>query len=267
MPPVPTCLTNGDSGDVIVFLHGIGGNAEYWEPQLSFFGESFQAVAWNMPGYGTSPPLTEMTFPALAQALDRMLDTYQTEQVHLVGHSMGGMVAQEYMLRQAKRVSSLTLYASSSAFGKSEGDWQQNFIRQRLKPLDDGGSMEAVASQLVHSLFGENPAPDLVEKATDSMVQCPPEVYRAAVKCLVGFDRRTELSRIRTPTFLVTGDQDTLAPPKMMEKMAAKITDSRFQSLKGAGHLASLEQAEKFNELLLEFINRHADTPVTDRNL
>ena len=51
MKPVPSCLTNGRSGDVIVFLHGIGGNAAYWKPQLSFFGQWFQAVAWNMPGY------------------------------------------------------------------------------------------------------------------------------------------------------------------------------------------------------------------------
>ena len=70
---------------------------------------------------------------------------------------------------------------------------------------------------------------------------------------MVSFDRRTELTRIQTPTLLLTGDQDNLAPPSMMGKMAGKITDSRFQCLAGAGHLASLEQTEKFNEVVLEF--------------
>ena len=89
MKPVPSCLTNGRSGDVIVFLHGIGGNAAYWKPQLSFFGQWFQAVAWNMPGYGTSAALPEMTFPALAESLERLLGTLPAERFHLVGHSMG----------------------------------------------------------------------------------------------------------------------------------------------------------------------------------
>jgi len=267
MTAVPTYLRNGRSGDVIVFLHGIGGNAEYWQPQLSFFGKHFQAVAWNMPGYGDSPPLSEMNFPDLAASLASLLDTFSAEKIHLVGHSLGGMVAQEFLLQQAKRVSSLTLYASSSAFGKADGEWQQNFIRQRLKPLDEGGGMEAVASRMVDSLFGENPAPHLVEKATESITQCPPEVYRAALKCLLGFDRREALSLIQTPTLLICGDQDSLAPPKMMQKMAAKIVDSHFKCLTGAGHLASLEQTEKFNELLFEFIKRHADNPITDRTL
>ena len=124
MTAVPTCLTNGCSGDVIVFFHGIGGNAEYWEPQLSFFGKSFQAVAWNMPGYGTYPHPLEMSFPSLAASLDQLLDTFPAEKFHLVGHSMGGMLAQEFMVLQKKRVSSLTLYASSSAFGKVDGGWQ-----------------------------------------------------------------------------------------------------------------------------------------------
>ena len=108
MTAVPTYLRNGRSGDVIVFLHGIGGNAEYWQPQLSFFGKHFQAVAWNMPGYGGSPPLSEMNFPDLAASLASLLDTFSAEKFHLVGHSMGGMVAQEFLLQQSQRVSSLT---------------------------------------------------------------------------------------------------------------------------------------------------------------
>ena len=127
--------------------------------------------------------------------------------------------------------------------------------------------MEAVASQMVQGLFGVNPDPALVEAASSSIESCPPESYRAAVQCLVSFDRRTELTRIQTPTLLLRGDQDNLAPPSMIGKMAGKITDSLFQCLVGAGHLASLEQTEKFNEVVLEFISRHSRTPVTDQNL
>ena len=112
------------------------------------------------------------------------------------------MVAQEYIVQQANRIRTLTLFATSSAFGKPDGEWQRNFIRQRLKPLDDGGNMEAVASQMVHGLFGVNPDPALVEEASSSIASCPLESYRAAVQYMVSFDRRTELTRIQTPTLL-----------------------------------------------------------------
>jgi pimeloyl-ACP methyl ester carboxylesterase len=218
MTAVPTCEINGHSGDVIVFLHGIGGNAAYWQPLSSFLGQWFQAMAWNMPGYGTSTALTEMTFHALATALDHLLDAYKVEQFHLVGHSMGGMVAQEFMVYQENRVRSLTLFATSPSFGKPDRVWQQNFIRQRLKLLDEGGNIEEIASQIVPELLGVNTDSAVREMATTSIVQCPPEVYRTAVRCLVTFERRAELSHLQTPTLLVTGDQDTLAPPSLMEK-------------------------------------------------
>ena len=104
--------------------------------------------------------------------------------------------------------------------------------------------MEAVASQMVQGLFGVNPDPALVEAASSSIASCPPESYRAAVQCMVSFDRRTELTRIQTPTLLLTGDQDNLAPPSMMKKMAGKITDSRFQCLAGAGHFPKDRNSE-----------------------
>ena len=264
MTLVPTYETNGNSGDFIVFLHGIGGNSGFWESQLSFFGHWFQTIAWNMPGYGTSDAVPKLTFPILVEALERLLDFCQLEKFHLVGHSMGGMVAQEYLVKNQDRVISLTLFATSAAFGKNDSEWQQNFIRKRLKPLEEGG-MEAVATQIIPELLSVNVDPKIREKAKKILTNCKPETYRSALQCLVTFDRRSELSEINTPTLLVTGEQDTQAPPIMMERMADKIANSRFYCLKGAGHLASLEQPETFNNVVLEFISKHTSLPFTKK--
>src|SRR5947209_11051646 len=96
---VPTYLQRGTGEEALVLLHGIGGRAEVWEPQLAEFSAKRTVIAWNMPGYGGSTPLSQMTFPALADALAVLLDSLAPRRIHLVGHSMGGMVAQEFLRR------------------------------------------------------------------------------------------------------------------------------------------------------------------------
>ncbi|MGI9420349.1 MAG: alpha/beta fold hydrolase, partial [Geminicoccaceae bacterium] len=97
----------GDEGMPLVFLHGIGGDAESWRPQLDGFSGDYRAIAWDMPGYGDSAPLAEMTFPALVDAVSILLDRLSVTKAHLVGHSLGGMIAQAFALAHPERLRSL----------------------------------------------------------------------------------------------------------------------------------------------------------------
>jgi 3-oxoadipate enol-lactonase len=90
--------------------------------------------------------------------------------------------------------------------------------------------------------------------ALTSMSRVKPETYRAALECLVGFDRRDALPHIAVPTLLIAGGTDTTAPAVVMERMAAKIPGARFVTIPGAGHLANLEQPAAFNRVLEEFL-------------
>ena len=113
----------GDQGTPLVFLHGIGGDAESWRAQLDGFSSDYRAIAWDMPGYGDSAPFDEMTFPALVDAVSTLLDRLSVKSAHLVGHSLGGMIAQAFALNHPERLRSLTLLATSAAFGKrSDGE-------------------------------------------------------------------------------------------------------------------------------------------------
>jgi 3-oxoadipate enol-lactonase len=153
----------GDEGLPLVFLHGIGGDAESWRPQLDAFAGDYRAIAWDMPGYGDSAPLADMTFPALVDAVLALLDRLSLPSVHLVGHSLGGMIAQAFALAHPERLRSLTLAATSAAFGKRAGGepdpaWRDSFIEQRLGPLDRGASMAELAPKLVQGLIGDSPS-------------------------------------------------------------------------------------------------------------
>jgi len=244
------------AGPAVVFLHGIGGDGTSWLQDLEALSSRYRAVAWDMPGYGGSPALPEMTFPALAGALKDLLGTLGVDRAHLVGHSIGGMVALDFAARFPERVASLVLYATSPAFGKADGDWQREFLKARLAPLDAGKRMVEIAPAIVESLVGDNPDAQGITRATAAMGKVPEAAYRAAMGCLVTFDRRDALAGIAVSTLVLAGERDDNAPAGMMARMAAKIPEARFEVIPGAGHLAHFEQSAAFREILDGFLEQ-----------
>lgn len=254
MTVVPDCIEKG-AGDVILFLHGVGGGAYSWMPQINSFSMKYTAAAWDMPGYGKSPLMGGMTFAGLADALLALLDDKCWEKIHLVGHSMGGMVAQEFAVAHQGRLSSLTLSATSPAFGRPDGDFQKKFVEARLAPLAAGQTMADLGTELVETMMSPNADPNGRQLARDCMANVPAETYRAAVECIVTFEQRANLPKIAVPTLVLAGETDTNAPAPMMEKMAAKIPGARYVCLPELGHLANLEDPQAFDAALSGFLD------------
>ncbi|MRD46792.1 alpha/beta fold hydrolase [Caenimonas koreensis DSM 17982] len=236
-------------------LHGIGGGHLAFAPQVETLASSgYRAVAWDMPGYGHSAPIEPYTFKGLAQSCITLIEALQCGDVTLIGHSMGGMVAQEVMARRPELVNKLVLSGTSPAFGKSDGNWQREFIAQRTAPLDAGKSMAQLAETLIPQMIGPGALPEGVHLATHCMSMVPPATYRRALEALVTFDRRAELARISVPTLVLAGEFDKVAPPAVMKKMADAIPGSTYIELKGAGHLANLEVPDDFDGMVLNFL-------------
>jgi 3-oxoadipate enol-lactonase len=253
--PAPIAHLEQGGGDAILFLHGVGGGAGVFAPQLAHFGARRRAIAWDMPGYGGSAALPEMNFPALAAALARLLDRLGIARAHLVGHSMGGMVALEMMAAHQARCRSLILVATSPVFGSADGSFQRAFLAQRLGPLDEGRTMPELAPVLVADMVGEAPDPAGVARATAAMAAVSTATYRASLTCLTTFDRRALLGTIAVPTLVVAAEHDRAAPPAGMERMAARIAGARYQRVAGSGHLLPLERPAEFNALLDRFLD------------
>jgi pimeloyl-ACP methyl ester carboxylesterase len=255
---VPAFIESGAGRIAVVMLHGVGGGKEAFRPQIQPLAEAgYRAIAWDMPGYGESPAIAPCDMAGLAAALVALLDRLDIERAALLGHSMGAMVALEAVARTPARVAALVLSAGSPAFGKPDGAWQQAFLRDRLGPLDAGGTMAEVAHRLVPSMVGECFAPEGAALAASIMSRVPPATYRAALHALMGFDRRDALAGIGVPTLAIAGELDPAAPAAVMEKMAARIPGARYVLLPRAGHLANLEQPAAFNAAVLEFLHTH----------
>jgi 3-oxoadipate enol-lactonase len=252
---VPVYIERGSGPITLVFLHGISGSKEVWQPQIDFFSaRGYRTVAWDMPGYGASAMLPEYSLPALAAALSRVLDRTAGSRIVLVGHSMGGMVALEAAVRFPHRLFGMVLACTSPAFGKQEGAWQKAFIRARTRALDEGQTMGDIAHDLVPTLLGTEPDAQAATIAVEAMSQVPPATYRAAVAALTLFDRRAALPHIALPTLALAGAQDKTAPPDVLERMAQQMSRAQYVCLPKAGHLAYLEQPQAFNAAVLAFV-------------
>jgi len=184
--------------ETLVCLHGIGGDdASFLDQSINL--PDYRVLSWNMPGYAHSHSLQENTFPNLAEALHRLLTELGTGPVHLVGQSIGGMVAQEYACHHSDNVKSLTLVATTSAFGGRDDSFKQAFLAARLKPLDEGKSMQELAEETVPAITAKSVSQRAVDAAVQSMAAVPVKTYTDILKCLVTFDRRAEFAQIQCP--------------------------------------------------------------------
>lgn len=245
----------------VVLLHGVGGGRESWGDALSGTGAAlaqagFRVAAVDLPGYGDSPPVEPYDLPHMARAVAALIDRLGPEPVALVGHSMGGMVAQELMARAPDRVAALVLMATSPAFGRPGGAWQQQFLAQRLAPLDAGLGMARLAPGLVAGMAAPGAPHDAVARAALLMASVPEATYRVALAAIAGFDRRDTLAALNLPVLCLAGEHDRNAPPAVMEQMAARIPGAEYRCIPGLGHLAHMEAPQAVNPVLVEFLQR-----------
>lgn len=251
----------GQGDRAVILLHGIGGGRAIWSDSLSGLGASLARAGYHVwapdfPGYGGSPALAAWTLAGVAKSVLELMEGLGVKRALLVGHSMGGMVAQEMLASAPHAVAGVVLSATSAAFGRADGAWQRDFLVQRLAPLDAGGGMAALAPALVDSMLASGTEPALRQGAVQVMSAVPEATYRAALQALMSFDRRAELASIAVPTLCLAGSLDAQAPARLMQQMAERIAGAEYLCLAGAGHLAALEAAPAFNAAVADFFAR-----------
>ena len=242
------------SGSVpIICLHGIGGSQDSFLPQLLSLAQYTHIIAWDMPGYGQSTRLVETNFTTLCDALGQFMDDLEIEQAHIMGQSIGGMIAQEFALTHPERVASIALLATTPAFGGRDDAFKQQFLTDRLKPLDNGLTLPELAKHFVPQIVCSMTTDDVIAAATKTMSEVSAQSYRTILECLVTFNRYADTTNITKPAVVIAGSEDTNAPSATMKKMAGKLSHGTFHEIKRAGHLVNLEAAADCNDILSSF--------------
>ncbi|CAG9180972.1 alpha/beta fold hydrolase [Cupriavidus pinatubonensis] len=255
---LPDYSVTGDGDTTVFLLHGAFGAKDYWRDQIAaLVANGYRVVAWDAPGYGMSPLPDPFSVDVAATALARLIDAVGGRRNVLLGHSMGGMIAQAAFDLRREHVHGLVLSATSAAFGKSEGEWQQKFVRDRVAPLDAGKTIAEFGPDMLRRMMAPGATGPGVARVIEVVSSMRPETFRAAIHSIVGFDGRHILSRMQVPVLCIAGEHDlSAAPPAVMEKLAGRLPHGEFVCMGGVGHFAWAEQPEAFNRHLLDFLQR-----------
>ena len=258
--PPRLAINHAGEGPLAIFLHGIGGNRTNWSDQLPVFSHDFHAAAWDGRGYGDSDDYEgALDFGDFAADLLRVLDWFNAPRAHLIGLSMGGVIALDFAARFTDRVATLTLCDSLPGFTHLSEAQRAEFIRLRQEPLLAGKEPSDIAPAVARSLLGKNPRAGAYERLVASLSALHKQSYLKTIAGSVGYPRRFELEKITAPAHIVVGDEDTLTPPALSREMARRISGARLTIIEGAGHLSNIEQPDAFNRAVLDFLLEHRD--------
>lgn len=242
-------------GELVLLLHGLGGSRRSWEPQLAGLGAQRRVVAWDLPGYGAAAPLPDepLTFTALAAAAAHQLDVVGAAQAHVVGISMGAMIAQYLAAWHPQRVRSLTLLSSSPAFGL-DGTRPEEWRAARLAPLDAGMEPADFADRVLASLAGPHITPAAMDEQRVAMRRISATALRRSIDCLVTHDSRALLPSLRTPTLVMVGELDEETPPAYARELVRLIPRATLTIVPEAGHLLNAEAPDAVNLAIVDHL-------------
>jgi len=232
----------------VLFLHGIRGNRRNWAGQVQFFSSRFKAAAWDARGYGDSQDYEgALQFEQFTADVLRVAAHFKAAKLHLVGLSMGGRIARNVALRAPERVHSLVLISTSPGFDVLSLDSVKRFVAERRD----------ATPQSLRRLLGSKPNHAAYQELLDSVSRIHEASYQKTLEASVAQDRAAPLEQISVPTLVIAGDEDTVYPPELAREMARRIPGAELVMFERTGHLANLEEPERFNKLVFDFLSRH----------
>jgi 3-oxoadipate enol-lactonase len=236
-------------GPLLLFLHGIGGNRNHWQHQIAFFSrQGFKAAAWDARGYGDSEDYAgALRFDDFTSDVLRTLNFLGEHSAHLVGLSMGGRIARNFTLAHPQRVRTLTLANTSPGFDALSPAEVLRFVEERKNRTPESTSR----------LLGSAARTGAHQALLASFHALRNDSYLKTLEASVAQDRNARLEKLEVPTLIITGDEDRVYPLELTQLMARRIPRAKLAVLEACGHLSNLEQPERFNEVLLDFLKQH----------
>lgn len=244
------------SGPLVLFLHGVGGNRTNWTEQLVALAPEFTAVAWDARGYGDSEDYEgDLAMEDFSADICRVLDHLGAERAHIVGLSMGGIIAQDFFARHPDRVLSLTLADTSRGPRTERSDaWVEEFLALRRAPLLAGKTPADIAPKVLESLVGRAATEESRARLLASLSALRKESYIKALETVTRHVPILDPATVHVPVLVVCGTDDRVTPPKASRRLVELIPHARLELIEDAGHLSNVERAAEFNAALLSFL-------------
>ena len=241
------------SGPPVVLLHGWTCNRLFWREQVPFLARDHRVLAPDFRGHGQSEvPDEGYTLERLAEDVHIVMRDLKMSPAVIVGHSMGGMVAQQLAASHGEDVSGLVLMATAAA------DPEGTLLSKRIAAEAPREGYRAAFLRYFPQWFIPEADPDLLEWVKSQMIRTPEPVSLGLVRSYQDLDLRPGLREVRVPSLVIGATGDVSAPPLRSQELARLITGARLVVIDGVGHFVQLERPAEVNGALAEYLSQHA---------
>ena len=244
-----TSRADYQTGYSMVCIHGSGGSLTHWPEKLRRF-DKFSVVALDLPGHGKSQGKGRDSIEDYATVVDAFVKASNLNRVILMGHSLGGAIAQQLALVAPKWLAALILVGTGARLRVAP-----SILDTLLK------TTEPAANLIADWSFGPSAPTSAVETVRHGWQQTPRSITYGDFKACDGFDVMQKVEDIRMPVLVLTGSEDKLTPPKYGAYLASNIPDAKHVIIPNAGHMMALEYPDFFIEQVMTFADQISIPP------
>lgn len=241
-------------GTPVLLVHGLGSSTRDWEYQVPELGKRHRVIALDVRGHGQSDkPRERYSIGAFAEDVIALLDHLKLGRVHLVGISMGGMIGFELATRWPERLNSLTIVNSAP-------EVKPRTLREYLEVgrrlfLAHVLGLDTVGKALGKLLFPKPEQSELRRKIQQRWPQNDKRAYLSSLHAIIGWGVQERLARITCPTLVISADRD-YTPVSLKQAYVGRMPNARLVVIEDSRHATPLDQPERFNTTLLDFLEQ-----------
>jgi 3-oxoadipate enol-lactonase len=244
-------------GPLVTLVHGVGADLDSWDAVARRLTRRYRVLRADLRGHGRSGRVTGCHIDDFVGDLAALLDEAGAPATHLVGFSLGGLIAQHFALAHPERVRRLALISTVAERTPEE---RARVLERAGKVRDEGiASVVKAAEDRWFSPAFKAAHPDLVANRLRQLVANDHASYAAAYRVFAEADQGLRFGDIRAPTLIVTGAEDVGSNPRMARLLHERIAGSRLVILDGLRHSVLLEAPEQIADLLVEFLGAERD--------
>ena len=237
----------------VVFIHGVGLTYEIWQPQLDFF-KDCSTLSYDILGHGKSSLNKEkISFDDFSEQLVNLIDELKINKIHLVGFSIGSLIARNFATKFSDRLESLILLGS--IYKRSEQ--QQKIVNERF---DQAKKELKLSKQALKRWFTDEYLennPNTYEKISLILSSNNMSNFLKVYELFVNHKNDEDFNEIKAKTLLMTGEHDVGSTVEMSQELNKKINNSQFKIIKDGKHLCGIECADDVNITIKNFVEKN----------
>jgi aminoacrylate hydrolase len=259
----PLFTTSVGSGPAVLLIQGVGVIGAGWRPQIDAMAERFRMIAFDNRGIGSSAlGAVPLTIESMADDALQIMDSKGVDRFHVVGHSMGGLIAQQVALKSPHRVKSLALLCTFAS-GKEGSRMSPGMFVSALRLRIGSREMrrQAMLSLILPTAYLRTVDRARLARSIGTLfgrdLADQPAIVMKQLRAMSRYSAAARLQDLRlVPTLVVSGGFDRIARPDLGRALAKGLGTAQYVEFEDAGHALPIQCADRLNALLIEHIDR-----------